>query len=345
MKHKTLIKEISLGLMTIIIAVFFWFSVWQSLKMEFAYDTLNLIGWGSLIYGLVSFCLLLTFIGIFSSLARKKLVIYPTFIILTATPLVFWQQGLYSLFIVVSCFLMFIFYRRYCREETASRYRFSITRSTYFGQSLVVVVLLIAVALTYYTTISDQKQDGASLEITITNIGTNALNRIMSANMENYDPEMTLDNWLSSQQIQETFEALPDFLGTEVISEELRKEINESVEYQEILTEAEERAKLEAIAELREELLKQFEIEAEGTDTINSVMEKIVGKNVDTFVTPYTKFISPILAFSLFLVLRLLTPLYLAIARIFQWLIFTILIKSNFIIVKKEQKEAITVNL
>ncbi|MFH1597541.1 MAG: hypothetical protein ABIB97_00525 [Patescibacteria group bacterium] len=345
MTNKTLIKEISLGLMTLIIAIFFWLAVFAAFQMEFAFDTLSLVGWSSLVYSLLAFCLLLTFLGIFGTLVRNKMVVYLTVFLVAVVPFFFFIKGYYSLFIIVSCTMMFWFYTKYCRDETDGRYKFSIVRSTYFGLPLVVIVLLIALSLSYYVAMTHDDEDGTKLKDSINTIVLNSLNKVMESRMEDYDPNMALDDWLGNLQIQEVFSTLPEFLGPEVISEDLKNEIEQSAEYQEALSEAEEQAKAEVIVSLRNEFLKQFEIEAEGSDPISEVLTKWVDQTIGDFVTPYTKFIPPVLAISLFLVLRLLTPIYIAIARFFQWIIFSLLLKSGFIHIKKEKKEVEIVGL
>ncbi len=341
MKNKKLVREIALGIMMVLVGIFFWFSVHEALEMRFAYDTLTLVGWGSLIYALISFSLLLTFIGLFSTLARTRWVIYLMLALTALTPLTFFIHGNYSLFIVISSFLILWFYQRSCREETEARFKFSITRSTYFGQSIMVLVLLVAVALVYYVAVSGEDKEGRTLETSIVQNGTQVLNRIMEDRVEGYDPEMSFDDWLGNLEIQKAFETIPQFLGEGIISEEFIDEIKETEEFQE----AEEEVKREAVIQLRQQFIEQFDIEAEGTDPMSEVLRKLVEGAVGKVVTPYTKFISPVLAISLFLVLRLLTPLYIILARVFQWLIFSILLKSNFIKVKKEQKEVVTISL
>jgi len=343
--NKKLVKEISLGFMMVLVGIFFWFAVHEALSIEFTFDTLSLVGWGSLVYALIAFCLLLGFIGLFCTLVKTRWMIYPFLFLTCLTPLVFFQNGFFSLFIIASCFLLLIGYQKSCQEETEARYKFSITRSTYFGQSLIVLILLVAVSLTYYVALEDEDQEGKELEQSIVSLTTDSLNKLMEEKVDGYDPNMTLDDWLGNIQIQDTFQALPDFFGNEIISSDLEAQIAESAEYQQILSEAEEEAKGQAISELRNQFLSQFEIEAKGTDTINSVLEKFVSNTVGNVVTPYSKFIRPVLAISLLLVLRLLTPLYIWLTRFFQWLIIVILKKSKFIIIEKGQKEAEIVKL
>lgn len=105
----------------------------------------------------------------------------------------------------------------------------------------------------------------------------------------------------------------------------------------------------EAIQSLNKEQIKdlknQYNIEVKKSDTIKDVLYKLVNFQLNSVSGPYKKFVPFGLAVGLFITLKIVSILYMAIVIMLSWLILKILIVLKFIRLEKIQKEVETVKL
>jgi len=106
---------------------------------------------------------------------------------------------------------------------------------------------------------------------------------------------------------------------------------------------------VEAIQSLNKEQIKdlknQYNIEVKKGDTIKDVLYKLVNFQLNSVSGPYKKFIPFGLAVGLFITLKIISILYMAIVIMLSWLILKILIVLKFVRLEKIQKEVETVKL
>jgi hypothetical protein len=106
---------------------------------------------------------------------------------------------------------------------------------------------------------------------------------------------------------------------------------------------------VEAIQSLNKEQIKdlknQYNIEVKKGDTIKDVLYKLVNFQLNTASVPYKKFIPFGLAVGLFITLKIISILYVAMVIMLSWLILKILIVLKFVRLEKIQKEVETVKL
>ncbi|MFC1687969.1 hypothetical protein ACFL0L_05355, partial [Patescibacteria group bacterium] len=169
---------------------------------------------------------------------------------------------------------------------------------------------------TYYGYLADdgsnQMLDNAAESLSVT------VNEILPSYMPYYSPEMTLDEFILESGSIDELPTLPsDFLIGEAL--------------QEVITGAQG----ELLADSRQSFLDTFDIEAEGTDTMDVVVHKIVSGRVDSVVEPFQKFIPAILALSLFFLLKLLQFVIRPIIQFFSYIVYKIFLFTRFVTVKK----------
>lgn len=106
---------------------------------------------------------------------------------------------------------------------------------------------------------------------------------------------------------------------------------------------------VEAIQLLNKEQIKdlknQYNIEVKKGDTIKDVLYKLVNFQLNSVSGPYKKFVPFGLAVGLFITLKIISILYVAIVIMLSWLILKILIALKFVRLEKIQKEVETVKL
>ena len=106
---------------------------------------------------------------------------------------------------------------------------------------------------------------------------------------------------------------------------------------------------VEAIQSLNKEQIKdlknQYNIEVKKGDTIKDVLYKLVNFQLNSVSGPYKKFVPFGLAIGLFITLKIISILYVAIVIMLAWLAIKILIAIKFAKLEKIQKEVETVKL
>ena len=120
-----------------------------------------------------------------------------------------------------------------------------------------------------------------------------------------------------------------------LIKERLPEGINDlDVQAEEILTK-------EQIKELED----KYEIDIKEEDTVKDFLYKLANYQLNSIKGPYQKFVPIGLAIALFLGLKLISILYVAIIIMLSWLVLKILIALKFIRIEIETKEVETVKL
>ena len=88
---------------------------------------------------------------------------------------------------------------------------------------------------------------------------------------------------------------------------------------------------------MRNEFLKSLGIQAQGTDSMDSVVAKLVGKYVTEYLGKYSKAIPSLLAFSLYFILQIFSFLYKALIRLFAWFILKVLKWTKVVEFREEE--------
>jgi hypothetical protein len=98
-------------------------------------------------------------------------------------------------------------------------------------------------------------------------------------------------------------------------------------------------------AEEKQDLKNKYGVIIEANDTGKDVLYKLVDYQLNNVTGPYRKFIPFGLVVGLFIVLKIVSILYVALVILFSWLVLKLLIVTKFINIGIEKKEVETVKL
>jgi hypothetical protein len=93
------------------------------------------------------------------------------------------------------------------------------------------------------------------------------------------------------------------------------------------------------------DLKTQYKIEVKKGDTVRDVLFKLVNFQLNSVSGPYKKFIPFGLAVGLFITLKIISILYVAVVIMLSWLVLKLLILAEFVKSEKIQKEVESVSL
>ena len=102
---------------------------------------------------------------------------------------------------------------------------------------------------------------------------------------------------------------------TPQVSADLQKQVNTQLDAQRAVLQQEALKQLsvaqrQLLEEARREFLAGFKIEATGSESMDTIIERIMTKNVSRYVDPYQHLIPPILALSFFFIIELISFVY-----------------------------------
>lgn len=372
-------KIIILAVATVLSSVVAWHSLSFAFSLELSdsFPIVKVIL--SLLYPLVAFCSYLALVGLSAILIKNHWIRLGLWLVSSLPLLLFFPLSPWLLVITLLLIIDFVYFAARLRSELNSYVKFSLIKIMRWGLGLTVIGLILAIALTFYiTTTVKQRDTGKEAIESLVESSTNLANQIIPSRFEGYDPEMTLDEFIFqisagvaedisgelNKQIQSSF-GNPYQEDTDVLVEELRRKV-ESGEINEAMLPPEIRDNLysedlttedlissqevqilfqEQISNARDELLKNLGITASGSDKMSEVLTKIIRKYAFQFIGPYEKFITPLMAISLFFALSIFGFLYHALIKLIALIIFKILHVVDFVKIKEEKRNVQQVTL
>ncbi|MBU1951290.1 hypothetical protein KJ733_00055 [Patescibacteria group bacterium] len=383
LKPKEMNKEakiVILGVVTVLASVLAWYSLSTVFNLEWSSGSMPILQLlVRLIFPVVAFCLYLALISITATVVHREMVQLPIWILSSFPLLFFFPFSPWLLVISLLQILIFVYYAHRIRTEVKARIKFSLLKTMRWGLGGVIVAIILSISLLYYFTTTNQERDSGreaidSLIISTTNIA----NEIIPTQIKGYDPDKTLDQFIFeisagvvedisgqlNEELEDSFDNPKVEEGTALI-EELRSkvesgevnidllppEIRDNLYSDTLLTEDLVSSDIvqnvfqAQIADARDEFLKSMDIEAEGTDTISSVIAKIIRKYAFQFLGPYEDFITPLLALSLFFALNIFSFVFHALINMLASSLFAILQVSKFVKINEEKKDVQIVTL
>lgn len=219
------------------------------------------------------------------------------------------------------------------QSELRDRMTFSAIKLTRHDFGYVALVLILGVSLAQYTYAVRQGQEAFDAQVnTLTRTSTGVINQVLGSRISGYDPAMTMDAFIV--RFTATDEA-----GQHVIDlNAVLRGIPRDAELQETLDREAAQLTDEVVGTLRMQLLQDLQIEASGTDTIETVVERVVRKQVVGLLGRVERFLPLVTAVGLFFLLEAFTVVYLAVGRLFTAFIFAVLFAMR--LVRKERVAA-----
>jgi len=220
---------------------------------------------------------------------------------------------------------------RTVQDESRQRLTFAPLKLTRHGFGMVALVLILGVSLAnYHMNVENREEAAAQRQASLVTTGTTMLEQTLRVQFRDFDPDMSLDQFIlqfvtvqgddSGQQAQLRFE-LPFSFGA----------LPEGVALQEELDKASVEITDEAVSQIRQQVLDAFDVEAEGTETVHVVVERIVAHRLSGILDSVERFMPLISAVGLFFLLEVFTWGYLAVGRVLVSFIFALLFALKLI--------------
>lgn len=372
-------KVIILAVLTVISGIIAWHSLSFAFKLETSdsFPIVKVIL--SLIYPLMALCGFLALVALSAVLIKRQLIRLGIWFTSSIPILFFFPFSPWLLIIALLVVIDFIYFAIRLRHELNSYVKFALTKLLRWGLGLAVAGIILAISLTYYiVTTVEQRDTGKEAIDSLVESSTKLANQIIPSQVEGYQPDMTLDDFIFqisagaaenisgelNKQIQQSFgdsyeenaDALVKELRRKVESGEIDEAMlppeiqnnlySEKLTTQDLISSEQVQALFqEQINSARDQLLKNLDIEASGSDKMSDVLTKIIRKYAFQFIGPYEKFITPLMAISLFFALSIFGFLYQALIKLIALAVFKVLNAVDFIKIKEEKKSVQIVTL
>lgn len=375
-----LVKGGVLGILTIALSVFAWYFLAKILTVNLASNIFNIFSIDLIksIAGTVFvFCLMISFWGLFSILVKDKKITIPTLILAGLSYLIFFKFNLISfvsLILILAGFWSFFFQ---VNRESRARYKFSITKSIREGLGLIIFIILAVISLAYYSIITATARVNMTTPVEgIAESATNLTNQFLKGQIPGYRPAMPLDDFLFEnlmrlgkvvgeqsidQSVNQKNELVTD-LDVSYVYENLDRvpwpEIEEKLPpdikkqaggnketLRRMIEDSRIQFKTQVAPNLRKDFLEKLGISATGDDEVGAVLNKFFKDSLDKVLGPYSKWIPPFLAISLFLLLGVFSPFYKMLIKIITILLTNLCFWLKVAEIKKEETEVEKVGL
>jgi hypothetical protein len=322
-------KIVVLAVLTVAAALLFWF-LWSRILttgLSFSAESRDV---ANLVVTVLSFCLMLTLAGISSVLISRKLIFLLLALVTGFTVLVFFGISVWSMIAGVITVLAFFNWYREISSDLKSRIKFVPSRTLGTGLKTAITLLLLAASFSYYSFLVSGEDASEKFTNSLVATGSRAIQNVLEMYYQDkYSPKMTLDEFIAN---------ITNVLG-DINLDTGQKDLNEMISQG--LTQAQQ----QLVAEARADFLKTMGIEAAGDESMDSVVEKIVRKNLDKYLGSFQKYIPAILALGLFFLLNVFNFIYNELIKSIGYVIFHVLAWLKFVKVKKVQIEAEKITL
>ena len=329
---------------TVVFATIFWWT----LDMALVRKLTGLPTWEQALQFLISltfFCVTLSLFGVLAMAAKRKRwwITVLTAFIASAALLPFFPWRLASLGAAGITLAGFLLWSWNIAGDVASRKKFQPHYTIHAGFGTGLVLLLVGVSMCYYTSLGDSRQTAEDVRTGMIGAARNGIDFYLPKQIPGYKGNMTLDQFLglvatdkfgdfivpqitqtldTDTKKQEAYKQITDQLkkvnpifDTPQVSADLQKQVNTQLDAQRAVLQQEALKQLsvaqrQLLEEARREFLAGFKIEATGSESMDTIIERIMTKNVSRYVDPYQHLIPPILALSFFFIIELISFVY-----------------------------------
>lgn len=190
-------------------------------------------------------------------------------------------------------------------DEAQHRIRFNLVKNITHGLGTIIMLTVLSVAVFYLSVASQSNQTSRQFINNVTNSAADAVLVVLDSQLPEFDRAMTMDEFLTKYSDQDITSLLPENFLPEEVDESLLEE-----EQQESIADLDETARQAALEEARLQLLEALNIHAEGDETMETVVRRLVSDKLQPLLERYETVIPPVLALALFSVLSILGIVY-----------------------------------
>lgn len=207
------------------------------------------------------------------------------------------------------------------------------------GVSVIIFGVLVAISLMYYQQLRGSHTSTEELSNTLIEQTVTITERALPTYYKEYHEGMTIDELIGAQiptadsilrdinfdaftnktEQQQALEQKLENLGLDSSVVTVDVQQGEAQVRQQIDQKLIEFHK-QTVDQAREELAQRLDIPLKGSDTVHDTLERVIGKQFDTYVRRYVTFVPVLLALALFFILRIFTSLLQATVVWFGWL-------------------------
>lgn len=279
---------------------------------------------------LAAACLMICLVAISSLVITRAVLVIGMVILASASVFIFFRISLWSVIAMVILALGFFYSYREISVDAKTRIKVMSMRIVGAGARTTISIVILAISLLYYSFLVSGPDAAQKFSTSLVSSGSKAVSGVLKVYYKDkYQPAMTLDAFIGN--ISNIVGDIKFSSGQDKIDQAISQGFSQ--------------AQQQLVIQAREDFLKMMGIQAGGGETMESVVEKIVRKNLDKYVGSYMKFIPAILAFGLFLLLNAFNFIFASLIKLFSFVIFHILKGLKFITIQKTMVEAEKISL
>ncbi len=339
MNFKT--KHLIFAFLMIVVSILFW----GFLSLFFTWANLS-----NLVYLIIGWLVWLVLFLLFCLLMENRNLIYLTFIISAAFFLLFFftsEEMIFGSYLVGTLiFLLFmIIAGELMLKEKEQRLDVSVRKIWGKGLPLIITALSLIIALVYYfNPLMEISQEKIEIPYEFFGLILRPAAGIVSKMVPFYDPEMTIDQTLSTGPMFQGQEKTPQL---QEIPSSLFNEIDallQNPEVKDFLKEQTDNGTDKSVlAEQRKQLSQSLGVELKGDETMEVVLANIVNSKINDFVGPNIKAVSFGIAVALFFLLKFVGKLLSILAVIISGTVFSLLRLCKIVKIQEEAKQGKTI--
>ena len=328
----------------VLFAVIFWWT----LDIALARRLVGLPAWEQAMQFLISltfFCVTLSLFGVLAMAAkRKRWWVTAVSAFAASVALVpFFPLRYATLGAAAITLCGFLLWSWNIAGDVSARKKFQPHYTIHAGFGTGLVLLLVGVSMCYYTSLGDSRQTAEEVRTGMIGAARNGIDFYLPKQIPGYTGTMTLDQFLSLvatdkfgefivpqitqtlgtdakkeeayKQITTQLKKVNPIFETPQVSAELQRQLDTQLDAQRAVLQQEALKQLSAaqrqlLEEARREFLAGFKIAATGSETMDTIIERIMTRNVTKYVDPYEHLIPPLLALSFFFIIELISVVY-----------------------------------
>ena len=321
---------------------------WWSLGMAVRRPMVGLPSWEQawqFAIALVFFCIMLALFGIaaMASHRRHYWVTALTGFASSVVLILFFPFRWATFFAFTLSVAAFLVWGWSIAGDVESRRKFQPHYTIHAGFSAGLLLFLLSISMCYYSSLGSTAQTADTLRTNVVTAAQKGVDLYLPKQVPGYRGDMSLDQFLSlvvtdkfgqiivpeitstlqsNSQKQAAFKQITDQLqkvspvfNNPQISNSVSQQLSDQLDAQQGALQQEALKQLsvaqrQLLDEARKEFLAGFRIDASGTDTMDTVVSKIMTRNVTKYVDPYEQLIPPVLALSFFFIIELFSVVF-----------------------------------
>lgn len=344
-----------------------------------AAPSLEEIRWPTIIAAFTLYFCLIALAGVIAIIVRSRFLTRGAYVLVAALPFVWFGVSFPT---VIAALLLFISLWQFdwnVRTETAHRTHFAVFKSLHYGLGFAVTLSLLAVSFLFYSTVERSRPQAATPVDAAIAGASNAVNQILALQVPSYDPAESIDALLRrtvmpqleniiTQGIAQAGNkgenegtepsltnpaqllAMLGTTGAQAVLQELPQNVRDELEknpqdIEKILAETQQQTIDQALASFRDQLIGQLKVDADGSTPIGDVVKQLLDRTLRPRLTPYARFIPPVLALVMFVILQLFHAVYVPLISILAALFIGVLRAAKVLRVTTEQQPVDVVSI